>query len=163
MEFAEFIVNGLPVMLSAVAIYLYVRRWLCDPGTERGLHWRGMILKFACWPVYFMGFLLAVVNAEIPYIPTAKKAVIGYITPFIRPLVVQIIFFLTVVLGILIYRRFYMPEGELTGSAERTWGMIFFAFLAFVMAIGGIYAAMEARKMKAEDPWETVNLKNMLQ
>ncbi len=158
MEFADFLIYGVPVILSGIAIYLFVQRWLSDAETERGLHWRGMILKFACWPVYLMGFLLALVNAEIPYIPTAKKAVTGYTTPFIRPLVVQMFFFVTVVFSILTYRRFYMPEGELTNSAERTWGMIFFAFLAFVMATGGVYAALEARKMKDEEPWDTIDL-----
>ena len=51
-----------------------------------------------------------------------------------------------------------MTEGELIGSAERTWGMIAFAFLAFIMAVGGVYAAMEARKMKVEEPWDKVNI-----
>ena len=161
MEFAEFIVYGAPVMLCAIAIYLYVQRWMADVATERGIHWRGMILKFACWPVFLLGFALAVVNAEIPYIPTAKKAVTGYITPFIRPLVVHLVVFILAVSGVLIYRRFYMAEGELVGSAERTWGMIAFALLAVIMTIGGIYAAMEARRLKVEEPWDTVNIKNL--
>jgi len=159
MEFADFVIYGAPVMLCAIAIYLYVQRWLCDRNTEPGLHWRGMILKFACWPVFLTGFLLAIVNAELPYIPTAKKAVVGYTTPFIGPLVAQVLFFIAVVFSVLTYRRFFMPESELTISAERTWGMIFFAFLAFIMASGGVYAALEARKMKSEEPWSDVTLK----
>ena len=158
MEFSEFVVYGVPVMLCAIIIYLYVQRWMCDPGTERGLHLRGMVLKFACWPVYFMGFLLALVDADIPYIPTAKKAVTGYITPFVRPLVVHIFAFVVAVAGVVIYRRYYMPESQLSLSAERTWGMIGFAFLAFIMATGGVYAALEARKMKVEAPWDKINI-----
>ncbi len=107
-----------------------------------------------------MGFLLALVNAEIPYIPTAKKAVVGYITPFIRPMVIHVVLFVLAVTGVLVYRRFYMPESQLVLSAERTWGMIGFAFLAFVMAVGGVYAALEARKMKVEEPWDNVNIKS---
>ena len=160
MEFADFVIFGAPVILCAIVIYLYVQRWLCDPATERGLHWRGMILKFACWPVFLMGFALAIVNAEIPYIPTAKKAVIGYTTPYIRPLVAQIVAFVGVVFSVLTYRRFYMPESDLNASAEKTWGMIFFAFLAFVMASGGVYAALEARRMKSEEPWKNVVIKS---
>jgi cellulose synthase (UDP-forming) len=160
MEFADFIIYGLPVMICGIAIYLYMQRWLSDRKTEQGFHWRGMVLKFACWPVYLMGFLLAVVNADIPYIPTAKKAVTGYITPFIRPMVIHVVAFVVVVFGILVYRRYYMPESELAMSAEQTWGMIAFAFLAFLMATGGVYAALEARKLKVEEPWETVNIKN---
>ncbi len=161
MEFADFLIYGSPVVLCAVAIYLFVQRWMCDPSTERGLHWRGMILKFACWPVFLMGFVLAVVNAEIPYIPTAKKAVTGYITPFVRPMIIHIVLFLIAVAGIVFYRRYYMPEGELIGSAERTWGMIAFAFLAFIMAVGGVYAALEARKMTVEEPWNNLDIKQL--
>ncbi len=160
MEFADFIVFGAPVVLFGIVIYLYMQRWVCDPETERGLHWRGMILKFACWPVYLIGFLLALVNAEIPYIPTAKKAVIGYITPFIRPMIVHITVFIITIASVFIYRRFYMPESELAITAERTWGMMAFAFLAFIMALGGVYAALEARKMKMEEPWINVNIKS---
>ena len=53
-----------------------------------------------------------------------------------------------------------MPESELALSAEGTWGMVGFAFLAFIMSIGGIRAALEARKMKAEDPWDNVKIKS---
>ncbi len=160
MQFADFVIYGAPVMLCAIAIYLYVQRWLCDPATERGIHWRGMILKYACWPVFLMGFLLALVNAEIPYIPTAKKAVVGYTTPFIRPLVIHIVTFMLAISGVVIYRRYYMPEGRLVGSAERTWGMVFFALLAVIMAVGGVLAALEARRMKAEAPWDRVSINN---
>ena len=160
MEFAEFIIYGMPVVLCAVAIYLYMQRWVCDTKTERGLHWHGMVLKFACWPIFLMGFVLALVNAEIPYIPTAKKAVVGHITPFIRPMIIHSVVFLVAVFGVLTYRRFYMPESQLAQSAEKTWGMIGFAFLAFIMAIGGIFAALEARKMKVEDPWDHINVEN---
>lgn len=158
MNFAEFLVYGSPIVVYSVALYLYMQRWVCDPETERGFHWRGMILKYAAWPVYLMGFALAVVNAKVPYIPTAKKAVIGYITPFIRPMVAQVVIFLLVVGGVIIYRRFYMPETLLRASAEKTWGMIAFAAMSFVMAIGGVYAALEARNMTDEEPWAKIDI-----
>ncbi len=158
MEFADFIIYGTPVAICAITIYLYMQRWVCDTATERGLHWRGMVLKFACWPVFLIGFLLALVNAEIPYIPTAKKAAVGYITPYIRPMIIHSVTFVLAVGGVVIYRRFFMPESQLALSAERTWGMIGFAFLAFIMAIGGIFAALEAWKLKEEDPWDSVNI-----
>jgi cellulose synthase (UDP-forming) len=160
MEFPEFIIYGMPVVFCAVAIYLYMQWWVCDRATERGLHWRGMILKFACWPVFFIGFLLAAVDAEIPYIPTAKNAVTGYITPFIRPMIIHAVIFIAAVGSVFIYRKYYMPESELALSAEKTWGMVGFAFLAFIMAIGGIFAALEAWGLKAEDPWDNVKISN---
>ena len=55
MPFEEFITVGGPVALLGIAIYLYVQRWLCHPERERGLHWRGLSLKVACWPVYLLG------------------------------------------------------------------------------------------------------------
>jgi cellulose synthase (UDP-forming) len=134
---------------------MYVQRWMCHPGSERGFHWRGMILKFATWPVFTLGFLLGLVNAEIPYIPTAKKAVTGYFTPYARPLIIQSALFLIALVIILIRRLFFIPEDELIFTAERTWAMIGFAFIAFLLTLGGIYAAYEAKHMKEEDPWNS--------
>ncbi|MDB5282218.1 MAG: hypothetical protein JWO06_1293 [Bacteroidota bacterium] len=161
MSFADFLIHGVPVALIGVLIYLYMQRWMCHPETERGLHWRGMILKYASWPVYTLGFLLALVNAEIPYIPTAKKAVIGYFTPFARPLVAQAFLFAATVAGIFFYRKFLMPESELVLTAEKTWGMAAFSFIAFLMAIGGVLAALEASTLTEEEPWANVNLRNI--
>ena len=158
MSFAEFLIYGSPIVIIAILIYLYVQKWMCHPETERGLHWRGMVLKFACWPVFFLGFLLAIVDADIPYIPTAKTAVRGYFTPFARPLVIHAILFILVVFLVLNNRRFFMPEGELVLTAERTWAMIGFASIAFILSVGGILAAWEAKSLKAEDPWDSVDL-----
>lgn len=158
MDFSEFVIQGSFVAFFGILIYLFVQQWMCHPETERGLHWRGMILKYACWPVFFLGFLLAIVNAEIPYIPTAKKAVRGYFTPFARPLVLQSIIFLFAVIMVFAVRRFYIPESQLIFTAERTWAMLGFAFIAFVMSCGGILAALEASYLKEEDPWDKVDL-----
>jgi len=158
MDFADFIIFGMPVVLCAIVIYLYMQLWVCDTKTERGLHWHGMVLKFACWPVFLMGFLLATVDKDIPYIPTAKKAAIGFISPFIKPMIIHASLFVIVVLSIFIHRKFFMPESQLIQSAERVWGMLGFAFIAFMMSIRGIFAALESRRMKAEDPWDNVNL-----
>jgi cellulose synthase (UDP-forming) len=161
LSFTEFLLHGAMVVIFSIAIYLYVQKWMCHKRTERGLHWRGMILKFACWPVYLMGFLLAVVNADIPYIPTAKKAVTGYITPFARPMLIHAILFIALLTTIFSYRRFWMPETELLLSAEKNWAMLGFAFIAFIMAIGALMAALEARNLKEEDPWATVDLEKI--
>ncbi|MBC8314380.1 MAG: glycosyltransferase [Bacteroidales bacterium] len=161
MSFVDFLIYGSLVAIIAIFIYLYVQRWLCHHQVERGLHWRGMVLKFASWPVFFLGFLLAVVNAEIPYIPTAKKAVTGYFTPFARPLIIQVAMFVVFLVYIIIQRRFYMSESELVLSAEKTWAMIGFAFIAFLMSLGGIIAAWQGKHIKVEDPWDRVDLDQM--
>ncbi len=158
MSFVEFLQRGSLVAFFAIVIYLYMQQWMSDTKTERGLHWRGMVLKLACWPVYSLGFLLALVNADIPYIPTAKKAVRGYFTPFARPLVVHAVLFIVAAFSVLTYRRFYMPESQLVLTAEKTWGMLGFAFIAFMMSIGGILAALEANRLTEEDAWDKVDL-----
>ena len=158
MSFVEFLLRGSLVAFFAIAIYLYMQQWMADPKTEKGLHWRGMVLKFACWPVYSLGFLLALVNADIPYIPTAKTAVRGYFTPFARPLVAHSLLFIIMAIAVFIYRRFYMPESQLVLTAEKTWGMLGFAFIACIMSVGGILAALEANSLTEEDAWDSVNL-----
>ncbi|HWB64563.1 MAG TPA: glycosyltransferase [Chitinophagales bacterium] len=162
MSFVEFLIHGVPIAFMGIVIYLYMQRWMCHPESERGLHWRGMILKYACWPVFTLGFLLALVNAEIPYIPTAKKAATGYFTPFARPLVLQIGVFLFAVISIFSYRKFLMPEADLVMTAEKTWGMIAFSFVAFLMAVGGVLAALEAWNLEDEDPWAKINLSSII-
>ncbi len=162
MSFVSFLIHGSFVAFFGVMIYLYIQKWMCHQETERGLHWRGMVLKYACWPVFFLGFLLAVVDAEIPYIPTAKKAVRGSVTPFARPLIIHIVLFIVAVTGVLIYRRFLIPEGELVLSAEKTWAMIVFALIAFAMSVGGLWAAWEAKKLKEDEPWSHVELKKII-
>jgi cellulose synthase (UDP-forming) len=162
MSFVNFLINGSFIAFFGVSIYLYIQKWMCHRETERGLHWRGMVLKYACWPVFFLGFLLALVDAEIPYIPTAKKAVRGSITPFARPLIIHITLFLIAVVGVFTFRRFFIPEADLILSAEKTWAMIGFASIAFLMSIGGLFAAWEAKKLKEDEPWSHVRLDKII-
>jgi len=158
MSFVDFLVYGSLVAFFGVLIYLFAQQWLAHVRHERGLHWRGMILKYACWPVFFLGFLLAVVNADIPYIPTAKKAVRGSMTPFARPLLIHASVFIVSVVSIFLYRRYVMSEAELVLSIERTWAMIGFASIAFLMSLGGILAAWEAKNLSEDEPWSHVDL-----
>ena len=158
MPFISFLYYGLPVMLIAILVYLYVQYWMCHTKTERGFHWRGMILKFSCWPVFFLGFVLSVIDTDIPYIPTAKQAVTGKITPFAKPLLLQGIAFLLTVGWVLIQRRYLVPEATLVLTAEHTWGMIAFAFVSFFLALGGLYTVWESKHLSAEDPWENIDV-----
>jgi cellulose synthase (UDP-forming) len=159
--FSEFISRGGTIVIIAIAIYLYVQKWMSDIETERGFHFKGMILKYACWPVFFLGFLLSVVNAEIPYIPTAKKASIGSVSAFARPLYIHVFLFIITIFSLFIYRKFYMTEYDLLETREAVWAMIAFATFSFIMSILGIYAALESKRMKAEDCWDFVDLKQI--
>ena len=161
MAFSDFMIYGSLISVFGLSIYLYIQQWLCHPEKERGLHWRGMVLKYSCWPVFMLGFLLAIVNAEIPYIPTAKKAVTGSTTPFARPLLIHVVLFMIAIISVFLYRRYLMPESEPILSAERTWAMIGFASIAWIMSLGGLRAAWEARNLKEDEPWSHVELEKI--
>jgi cellulose synthase (UDP-forming) len=158
MTFAEFIIYGTPVLIISTLIYAYIQKFLCHPETERKFHWRGMILKFSSWPVYFYGFLLALTNKKIPYLPTEKKALKGIVTTFVRPLIFYCIVFLIIVVAVYIHRRYFVPESELSFTAERVWGMLGFAFIAFIQSAIGIFAALETLWIKEDEPWRGVNV-----
>lgn len=155
MDFLEFILHYLPVAFIGIAIYLYVQQWLCHPEEERGMHWRGMFLKFACWPVFFLGSVLSLLNADIPYIPTAKQAVKGF-TPFARPLLVHQVLFLLTITVVVIQRFFFTPEARLALSSGEVWGMVAFASIAFFMTLGGTFMAWQSKKISPEEPWINV-------
>ena len=158
MQFAEFVVNAAPVAAVGVAMYFVVQRWLCDPRTERGTHWRGFVLKVACWPVYAAGTLLAIARAEIPYIPTAKEAVRGRFIRLAWPQLTLVTVYLVTLARVIVVRAFHTTEGSLALSSEAVWGMMAFATLPLVAAIGGLRAAWDARKPPAGVPWDAVDV-----
>jgi cellulose synthase (UDP-forming) len=158
MTFVDFILHGTPFLVIATLIYVYVQKFLCHPETERKFHWRGMILKFSSWPVYFYGFILSLLNASIPYLPTSKKALIGSITVYIRPLILYSILFMITAVAVYIHRRYHVPESELSFTAERVWGMLGFAFIAFIQSVIGIFAALETVWLKEDEPWKKVDV-----
>jgi len=162
MYFVEFLLHAIPILLISIAIYLYVQLWMCHPAIERGLHWRGMVLKFACWPVYFLGFVLSLINVDIPYIPTAKQAVMGKISPFAKPLIMHIILFMITACYVFYNRKYNLPESVLIMTGEQTWGMIGFAGIAVLMSLASMYAVFESSgNQQAEDPWSTIDVQQI--
>ncbi len=161
MDFVEFLLKGTPIVIIAFIIYIYVQKFMVHPKMERGFHWRGMILKYSLWPIYFLSFVLGILNHKIPYIPTAKKAVVGSLTPFVRPLIWYNILFVVSVVLVFLNRKYFVPESELLFSSSRTWGMIGFSLIAFIQSLGGIFAAMGAIRLKEEIPWEEVDVNNI--
>lgn len=158
MRFGEFATLGGPVVLVGVALYLLSQRWLADPARERGLHWRGLSLKVACWPVYLIGTVLAVIRAQIPYIPTAKEAHRGRFLALAWPHLMVALAYLCSVAWTVYRRLVITPEGSLFLTSEAVWGMVAFATMALTMASGGIYAAWEARTVPPGLPWDEVDL-----
>ncbi|HLL46974.1 MAG TPA: glycosyltransferase family 2 protein, partial [Longimicrobiaceae bacterium] len=141
MPFAEFLAAVGPVGLIGAAMYLFTQRWLCHPERERGIHWRGMMLKVACWPVFLAGTVLAVLRAEIPYVPTAKEAVRGRFLRLAWPHLLVCGAYAATLARVVYVRLASTPEGALALSSEAVWGMMGFATLATATSLGALYAA----------------------
>jgi cellulose synthase (UDP-forming) len=157
MHFPEFISRAGPVALLGIGIYLYAQRWLCQPHVERGLHWRGLVLKMACWPVFLAGTLLAIVRARVPYIPTAKEASAGHFWRLASPHLTLVLIFVTTVAWVTLRRLTLVPETELMLTSEAVWGMVFFAFFAVAISCGATYAAWTSRHVPPGRPWDEVD------
>jgi len=67
----DFILHGLPFVLISAVLFFYVQIWIQDR-RERGLQWRGMILKIGSWPVFLSGLLSSLFGVAVRYIPTPK-------------------------------------------------------------------------------------------
>jgi cellulose synthase (UDP-forming) len=158
MRFEEFVTYGGPVALLGMLIYVYAQRWLCHPQSERGLHWRGLTLKIACWPVFFVGTALAVVRAAIPYIPTAKEARRGHFVRLAWPHLLLLAVYLGTLAHTLHDRLVRTPEAQRLLNAEAVWGMVGFATLAVILASGGIHAAWQARSTPPGAAWDPIDV-----
>jgi cellulose synthase (UDP-forming) len=158
MRFDEFVGAALPLAVTGVAVYLFMQRWLCDPERERGLHWRGLVLKLTCAPIYAAGTVLAVCRAEIPYIPTAKVAVRSRFVRLAWPQLVLLGAFLVTTTHVAYTRMTVTPQAALQLSAEAIWGMVAFATVPVLAAAGGFYAAWQARRPPAGAPWDEIDV-----
>ena len=158
MRFAEFLTVVAPVGVVGSAMYLAVQRWLCDPSTERGVHWRGMALKIACWPVFLAGTLLAIVRADVPYIPTPKEAVRGRFLRLAWPQLASIALYLVTFVRVLGVRVMGTGEGSLELTSEAVWGMMAFATVPVVSSLGAIVAAWQSRRPPATAPWDDIDI-----
>ena len=155
-RFAEFVSYGGPVAAIGVALYLYAQRWLCDPETERGLHLSALVLKVASWPVFLAGMVLAIVRADVPYVPTAKLAVRGRFLRLAWPHLVVLTVFVTTLARVVAERLLRTPQGDLLLTSEAVWAMVAFASLSSMMLAGGVRAAWQSRRPPDSPPWELV-------
>jgi cellulose synthase (UDP-forming) len=161
MRFSEFLIAVVPVAAVGVAIYVLMQRWLCDPLTERGPHWRGLVLKWACWPIVLVGTVLAILRAEVPYIPTAKQARPGRFIRLAWPQLILFGVFGTTLIRIGHQRFTSTPEAAIELTSEATWGMMAFAVLPVLAAAGGLYAAWESRRPAPGAPWDDVDVERI--
>lgn len=147
---SEYIAHAFPVGLFGVAIYFLSQRWLADRHRERGVHWRGTLLKIGAWNIYLKGLALALLGIAVPYIPTAKERRRGSFAKLARlPLAVLVISLLAVLWTT--YQQLYiLPESEVLITTEVTVGMMTFATINALLMSGRLYAAWTDRARKGD-------------
>lgn len=157
MRFAGFLVAIAPVAIIGVAIYLFVQRWLCDPAAERGLHWRGLMLKIACWPIYVAGTLMGIGRIEVPYVPTAKGPVaMGFLRVAWPHLTLLLIYVVT--LTRVVALRILTEDVALDRSPEAVWGMTVFATMPALASLGALHAAWQSARPARDGAWNDVDI-----
>lgn len=147
---SEYITHAFPVGFFGTVVYLFAQRWLCDRRRERGLHWRGTLLKIGSWSVYLKGLALALLGITVPYIPTAKERRRSRFWILARlPLAVMIICLASIAWTV--YAQLYvMPESEVLITTEVTLGMVFFAMINALLMSGRLYAAWTDRDRRED-------------
>lgn len=158
MRFGEFLLFAGPVGVAGGVIYAFVQRWMSGGAAERGLHLRGMVLKLASWPIYVRGTFLALIRAEIPYIPTSKRAMRGSFLRLAWPQLVLIAIYAVTVTRVLAERILSLSEARLELTSEATWGMVAFATLPVLMGIGAMKAAWQSSRLPDDDSWDSIDV-----
>jgi cellulose synthase (UDP-forming) len=145
---SEYIQHATPVGLFGTAVYFFSQRWLADRRRERGLHWRGTLLKIGCWSVYLRGLILAILGVAVPYIPTAKERRRGRFWPLARMPILVMVIGLLAILWTAWTQLYVVPESEVLITTEVTLGMVTFAIVNAVLMSGRLYAAWTDRVRK---------------
>ncbi|HEY0158738.1 MAG TPA: glycosyltransferase family 2 protein [Thermoanaerobaculia bacterium] len=147
---SEYIAHAVPVGFFGAAVYFFSQRWLCDPDRERGVHWRGTLLKIGSWSIYLKGLALAILGIAVPYIPTAKQRRRARFWVSARlPLAVLVVSLLAVLwTGYL--QLYVLPESEVLITTEVTLGMVTFATMNALLMSGRLYAAWVDRARKED-------------
>lgn len=145
---SEYVEHALPVGVLGVVIYRFVQRWLCDPLRERGIHWRGTLMKIGAWSVYLKGLMLAVFGVSVPYIPTAKERKRGRFWQLARTPIAIVFASAATLLWTTFMQLFVTPEAEVRLTTEVTLGMVAFTILNAIFMGGRIYAAWQDRERK---------------
>lgn len=152
---SEFAVAGAPLVLCSVALHALGQYWLCDPATERGLHWRSMLLKLLCWPVYASGTWRAVAGRLVPYVPTRKlpsaRRALAWHGAWLH--LASIALFVVTALMLGSRRAKGALLDRLWQDAELFWALIAFGAVAASAQLGAMAWASSGRRAPSEPPW----------
>ena len=70
-ELGELVQYSLPLLIMIILIRQYAQHWTLEEH-EGGFHFMGGALLFGSWWVTLTGFIYAIFNVKVPYIPTPK-------------------------------------------------------------------------------------------
>ncbi|MBW3631189.1 MAG: hypothetical protein KY464_18130 [Gemmatimonadetes bacterium] len=84
MPIQGYVVRLIPFVFMFLLIHLVSQRWMRH-SSERGLQWRGMLLKLGTWPVYLLALFFALAGVKVPYLPTAKERQRGSFIRLVLP------------------------------------------------------------------------------
>ena len=143
---SEYITHALPVGFFGAFVYFFSQRWLCDRRRERGLHWRGTLLKMGAWTVYLKGLALALLGVAVPYVPTAKERRRGRFWSLARPALAVLVISLLAIAWTGYLQLYVLPESEVLITTEVTLGMVAFALVNVLLMSGRLYAAWVDRE-----------------
>jgi cellulose synthase (UDP-forming) len=158
MSFGDFLIYAGPVGIIGLLSYAFMQRWLAGGKTERGLHLHGLALKTACWPIFFAGTVLAILNRDIPYIPTAKTRVRGQFLRLAWPQLALIALYAVTLVHTIRLRLFGISEGDLELTGEAIWGMVGFATLPVLSSFGALAAAWQSSRVSAGNAWDPIQI-----
>ncbi|HEX2121673.1 MAG TPA: glycosyltransferase, partial [Thermoanaerobaculia bacterium] len=147
---SEYIQHALPVGVFGAAVYFFSQRWLCDPRRERGLHWRGTLLKIGSWSIYLKGLMLAILGIAVPYIPTAKERRRARFWTLARLPIAVLVVSLLALVWTAFMQLYVIPESEVLITTEVTLGMVTFATINALLMSGRLYAAWTDRARKED-------------
>ncbi|MBR9976804.1 MAG: glycosyltransferase [Bacteroidetes bacterium] len=131
MPIRGYVTHLLPFAFCFLGIHLLAQRWMRHP-SERGLQWRGALLKLATWPVYVLALGYAIARVDVPYLPTPKTRGDSTAPLLVLPHLVVI----AASLAALIY-GWYSPLRDFEGTQL----MMFFAGLNTLLMLPVVFIA----------------------
>jgi len=152
---AQFGLFGIIFFILGVSSYSLANKYVCHP-SERYVHWRASLLKFACWPIYLYAFVLTILRKRIPYLPTAKQVGIDW-PILIRPHIALAMASLVVLAGSAFAKYYSGHFSTLYNSALLWWLMAFFGLLTCLLSIWATISFSPPKHLaNAQDPWDEI-------
>ena len=140
MRFDDFLIHLVPFVVMFLIIHVVSQVWMRH-SSERGLQWRGMLLKVASWSVFLQGFFQAVLGVTVEYTPTPKNRTSGGSVRHVAPHLA--------IIGLSAAAIIYGASSE-QSTFEGTHLMMFFAGLNILLMLPAPLIAFKEWFTRAE-------------